>query len=297
MIRSMTGFGEAERATPAGLLRVELKTVNHRFFNASMRTPYGFDRHEAAIQGWLKEYVSRGHVSVSLSLDTSVTASEEPAPELDLGRARHYRDSLERMGRELGLEGGVSVDVLARFRDLFRTPEQSAEPMEVESEDLEAVVRGAAESLVAMRNREGASLAADLGGRLDAMAGHLEAVAISAPERLVRERDRLRAAIEELAGDAGVDEERLAREVAHMADKWDINEEIVRFRSHLTLFREAMAEDDHQPVGKRLGFLVQEMHREANTIGSKANDTEIGRAVVGVKEELERLREQLENVE
>lgn len=297
MIRSMTGFGEAERATPAGLLRVELKTVNHRFFNASMRTPYGFDRHEAAIQGWLKEYVSRGHVSVSLSLDTSVTASEEPAPELDLGRARHYRDSLERMGRELGLEGGVSVDVLARFRDLFRTPEQSAEPMEVESEDLEAVVRGAAESLVAMRNREGASLAADLGGRLDAMAGHLEAVAISAPERLVRERDRLRAAIEELAGDAGVDEERLAREVAHMADKWDINEEIVRFRSHLTLFREAMAEDDHQPVGKRLGFLVQEMHREANTIGSKANDPEISARSVALKEEIERLREQLENVE
>jgi uncharacterized protein (TIGR00255 family) len=293
----MTGFGEAERATPAGLLRVELKTVNHRFFNASMRTPYGFDRHEAAIQGWLKEYVSRGHVSVSLSLDTSVTASEEPAPELDLGRARHYRDALERMGRELGLEGGVSVDVLARFRDLFRAPEQSVEPMEVESEDLEALVRGAAESLVAMRDREGASLAADLGGRLDAMAGHLEAVAVSAPERLVRERDRLRAAVEELAGDAGVDEERLAREVAHMADKWDINEEIVRFRSHLTLFREAMAEEDHQPVGKRLGFLVQEMHREANTIGSKANDPEISARSVALKEEIERLREQLENVE
>ncbi len=297
MIRSMTGFGEAERATPAGLLRLEMKTVNHRFFNASLRTPYGFDRFEAAIQGWLKEYVSRGHVSLSLTLDTSAAEGDEPAPEVDLVRARHYRDALRGMADELGLEGGVTVDVLARFRDLFKTPEESAEKPEVEAEDLEAVVREAADALVAMRDREGESLAEDLRGRLDAMSGHLDGVAEAAPGRLTRERERLRASIAELVGDASVDEERLAREVAYMSDKWDINEEIVRFRSHIELFREAMAEDDHQPVGKRLGFLVQEMHREANTIGSKANDPQISARSVALKEEIERLREQLENVE
>jgi uncharacterized protein (TIGR00255 family) len=293
----MTGFGEAERTTPAGLLRVEMKTVNHRYFNASLRTPYGFDRFESAIQGWLKEYVSRGHVSLSLTLDTSTAEEDDPAPEVDLERARHYRDALRDMADELGLDGGVTVDVLARFRDLFKTPEESVAKPEVESEEIEAVVREAAQGLVAMRDREGESLAADLVGRLDAMSDHLDAVAEAAPERLVRERERLRASIADLVGDAGVDEERLAREVAYMADKWDINEELVRFRSHIALFREAMAEDDHQPVGKRLGFLVQEMHREANTIGSKANDPVISARSVAIKEEIERLREQLENVE
>lgn len=298
MIRSMTGFGEAERETPAGLLRVEMKTVNHRYFNSSLRTPYGFDRHEAALQGWLKEYVSRGHVSLALSLDTSGVAEADPAPELDMVRARHYKNILLTMSQDLSLDGGVTVDVLARFRDIFKAPEVSEENAPVlEPEALEAVVREAADALVAMRIREGRSLAADLTGRLSAMDQHLQVVSEAAPERLLRERDRLRTAIGELVGDVGVDEERLAREVAHMAEKWDINEEIVRFRSHIELFREAVADDDAKPVGKRLGFLVQEMHREANTIGSKANDPDISSRSVALKEEIERLREQLENVE
>jgi len=297
MLRSMTGFGEAERVTPQGLLRVELKTVNHRYFNASLRTPFGFDRHEAAIQSWLKEYISRGHLTVSLSLDTSATEEEEPPLALDMEKARLYRDLLHRMATELSIEGGITVEVMAGFRELIRAPEQAREPVQMDVADLEALIRAGAESLVSAREREGRSLAEDVGGRLDSMTDHLSAISDQAPERLDRERDRLREAIETLAGDAGVDEERLVREIAHLADKWDINEELVRFRAHIEVFRETMGRESGEAVGKRFGFLVQEMLREANTIASKANDVAIAHASVALKEEIERLREQLENVE
>ena len=122
-------------------------------------------------------------------------------------------------------------------------------------------------------------------------------MAARAPERLIRERDRLRAAIKELAGQEDVDGDRLAREVAYLAERWDVNEELVRFRSHIELFRETLASEGSEGVGKRLSFVVQELHREANTIGSKANDTEIARAGLALKEDIERLREQVENVE
>jgi uncharacterized protein (TIGR00255 family) len=129
------------------------------------------------------------------------------------------------------------------------------------------------------------------------MEAALAAVRERAPERLVAERDRLRAAVRELAGGVAVDEARLAQEIAYLAERWDVNEELVRFASHVSLFRELLAADAAEPVGKRLSFLVQEIHREANTIGSKANDALIAHRVVAIKEEIERLREQVENVE
>jgi uncharacterized protein (TIGR00255 family) len=137
----------------------------------------------------------------------------------------------------------------------------------------------------------------DLEGRLAAMTEALERVETRAPARLLAERDRLREAVKELSEQVPVDEDRLAREVAYLAEKWDINEELVRFRSHIELFQQALSADGAEPVGKRLGFLVQEMHREANTIGSKANDSEISHDSVRLKEEVERIREQVENIE
>ena len=134
-------------------------------------------------------------------------------------------------------------------------------------------------------------------GRLKAMAGQLALVADRAPIRLVAERERLQASIKELSQQDEVDEDRLAKEMAYLAERWDINEEIVRFQAHLEAFRKTLEADGAEPVGKRLGFLVQEMHREANTIASKANDLEIGHASVAIREEIERLREQLENIE
>ncbi|HET6762166.1 MAG TPA: DUF1732 domain-containing protein, partial [Longimicrobiaceae bacterium] len=150
---------------------------------------------------------------------------------------------------------------------------------------------------VVMREDEGKRLQADLLGRLEAIDRALAAISEMAPARLVAERDRLRAAVQELAGGVGVSEDRLAQEIAHLAERWDVNEELVRFRSHNELFRELLEADSAEPVGKRLSFLVQEMHREANTIGSKANHAGIAHQVVAIKEEVERLREQVENVE
>jgi uncharacterized protein (TIGR00255 family) len=148
-----------------------------------------------------------------------------------------------------------------------------------------------------MREAEGAALKADLEQRLRSMEEELERVQTRAPLRLEAEAVRLRQAIEELSQLDNVDEDRLARELAYSAERWDINEEIVRFQAHLQAFREALSDEEAGPAGKRLGFLVQEMHREANTIASKANDTEIAHASVTIREEIERLREQLENVE
>ena len=175
-------------------------------------------------------------------------------------------------------------------------PEPDAVPP-VEVDVLREMAEEAARGLLALREAEGARLEDDLKGRLEAMSASLDIVEARAPERLVRERDRLREAVKELSDQVEVDEDRLAREIAYLAEKWDINEEIVRFRSHLELFAEALSGDASAAVGKRLGFLVQEMHREANTLGSKANDAVIGEAAIAMKEEIERVREQVENVE
>jgi len=300
VIRSMTGWGEAERETPAGRLRVEIKTVNHRHFNASLRTPHGFDRYEADIQAWLRAGLPRGHVSYSLSLGRNGDGGAD-LPDLDLVRAERYRELLQRLKDELGLAGEIEVGHVARFGEIFRAPEEIAAPVgqapEVDAALVREVTEQAVRAVVGMRESEGRRLAEDLEGRLDAMAAQLDVIAERAPARLVQERDRLRAAVRELSEQENVDEERLAREIAYLAEKWDINEELVRFRAHIEHFRETMAAPAEEPVGKRLGFLVQEMHREANTIGAKANDAAIARASVAVKEEIERLREQLENVE
>ena len=297
MIRSMTGFGEAERDTDFGQVRVEIKTVNHRFFNASLRTPGGFDRFEAEIQRCLKEHLSRGHVTYNLSIVRKGVSGDAPMPELDLDRARGYGEMLEALRRELGLKDPVRVSDITRFGDVFVVPDRSNMTLDIGAELIGELTQTAVAAVVVLRETEGARLQVDLEERLDAIAAALSRIEARAPERLIAERDRLRAAVQELAGTESFDEDRLAREIAYLAEKWDINEEIVRFRSHLALFRETTGIDPPEPVGKRLAFVIQEMQREANTIGSKANDAEIGQAAVSLKEEIERLREQLENVE
>lgn len=297
MIRSMTGYGEARRDTPAGHLRLEVKSVNHRFFNPSLKTPPGFDRYEKDLTEVLRRHVSRGHLTLFLALDRR-SAEKSTLVRADLDRARAYKAALEELHTELGVPGSVDLAMLARFGELFRAPDPEETP-EVGADLLREMAEEAVAALVAHREEEGARLRADLEARLDAMAAALAVVETRAPERLVRERDRLRAAVAELSGQVEVDEDRLAREVAYMAERWDINEEVVRFRAHLAAFSDALASDrdSGESVGKRLGFLVQELHREANTIGSKANDTVIAQASMTLKEEIERLREQVENVE
>jgi len=291
----MTGFGEAERDTPAGRLRMEVKTVNHRFFNASVKAPSGFDKHESAILDALKRQVARGHVSVYLSIGKA-DGEVDTGIRVDLEKARAYIAAFEALRDELNISGSVNLEVLSRYPEIFRAPERDRR-VEVEAALVVELAETAARAVRALREAEGERLEVDLRARLDAIERELRAVEARAPERLVEQRDRLREAVRALAEQVEVDEERLAREVAYMAERWDVNEEVVRFRSHVALFREALGGDGSEQVGKRLGFLAQEMHREANTIGSKANDAELARASVALKEEIERIREQVENVE
>ena len=295
MIHSMTGYGEAVRETEQGRLRAEIRTVNHRFFNAHLRTPPRCERHHARIERWLKESLPRGHVSYSLALDPGEGA--EPELLVDMERARAWAASLERLAAELRLDGRIGLDALIRLPGVIRSRESARPELDIDEDDLREVTEEAARAAVRMRRAEGERLEADLLGVLSAMREELGRVEERAPARLAEERDRLSAAIQELLGDVPADLDRIAREIAHLAEKWDINEEIVRLRSHMELFEETLEGAGGAPVGKRLGFIMQEMHREANTIGAKANDARMAEWVLSLKGGVERIREQLENVQ
>lgn len=297
MIRSMTGFGESEVALDTGVLRVSIKTVNHRYLNTSVRTPPGFDRFEHEVPKWLKAFLKRGHVTVAVTLERGGAEGDVALPELDHVRAAHYVALLHELRERYGLEAPVDAHAVLRMPDVLRTPEAGRTVRELDPEILRQAVAEAAGGVVRLREAEGDRLQADLEERLVTLETELERVRERAPGRLVAERDRLRAQIGELVGSEDVDEERLEREIAYLAERWDINEEIVRLASHIELFRETLAGESEEPVGKRLSFVVQEMHREVNTIGSKSNDVEITRAALAMKEAVEKLREQVENVE
>jgi uncharacterized protein (TIGR00255 family) len=298
MIRSMTGFGEAEVDLEVGRLRVEIKSVNHRFFNTNLRLLSGMDRLEAALTERLKAAIRRGHVTVSVSLDRDLATSGEAALELDLERARRYRELLETLIDELDLPGVVDLSMLARFGEIFRAPDSSRRRgAEIEEEPLLETVDEALAGLVASRTAEGARLEEALRASLTGLSALSAVVEERAPARLRSERERLRGAIAELMEGAETDEDRLAREIAYLAEKWDVAEELVRLRSHVDLFAETLSGESGDGAGKRLGFVLQEMNREVNTIASKANDAEIQRAAIEMKQEIERMREQVENVE
>ena len=297
MIRSMTGFGEAERSVGARRYRVEIRTVNHRFLHPRIHTPPGLDALSLAIRKSLERFLYRGHVTCSLSIERAPGAPTEERLELDLAKARSYAGALRRLREELGIEEGIALRHLIHFGDLFRHPAAEPSSEEVDSDVVRDLTGEAAGEVVAMREREGAKIEADLEERLANIEEEVGRLERAAPGRLLSEAARLRAAVAELTEREEVDEERLAREIAYLAEKRDVNEEIVRLRAHLHFFREIVAGPASEPAGKRLGFVVQEMHREANTIGSKSHDAGMSRSVVRIKEEIERLREQLENVE
>jgi uncharacterized protein (TIGR00255 family) len=295
MIRSMTGFGEAEAATPAGRLRVELRSVNHRYLNVGTKLPPSLLRWEGDVREWLRRDFARGHVNVAVRLEREGAAAA--GLRLDDDRVAAYLALFRELGSRFDVPGEPDVSLLARYSDIFVRDDSDAEQPGVSAEELRDVVARAARAALVMRQDEGKRLEQDLENRLAAMESSLDAIESAAPLRLAAERDRLRAAVEELIQGHRVDEARIAQEIAMLAERWDINEELVRFRSHIELFRELLASGAPEGVGKRLSFLVQEMHREANTTGSKANSAEIAHRVVAVKEEIERLREQVENVE
>ena len=296
MIRSMTGYGEAELETPAGRLRAEARTVNHRYFSLNLRVGRVVDRFEPQIRDWLRAFLPRGHVNFSLRLETPELDGETTALRVDEVRARQYLKLLRSLKDELGLPGEVDLSLLSRFTDLV-IDDADVEERVPEIESVREVTEAAARAVIAMREDEGLRLRADLEERLTSIETTMARIAGLAPARLVAERDRMRRVVAELLEGVPLDEDRIAREIAYIAERWDISEELVRLRSHIELFRETLADESAEPVGKRLSFLTQEMNRETNTIGSKANDAAVEHQVIAIKDEIERLREQIENVE
>ena len=288
---SMTGFGAAEGPVAGRRLRVEIRTVNHRYFNLSAKLPSDLSALEGELRERLRRDFDRGHITVQARWADS--AESETGFVVDLERARLVATRLREMQKALGLGGEVTLDLVARQPDVLGSGSNGAP--EIPWGEVEAVVAQAGTECRVMRAREGKALSDELDHRLSRLEASAREIASRAPERIVRERDRLKAAVAQLLDGRAVDETRLIQELAFLADKLDITEELVRFSAHVAAAREALAAD--APVGKRLGFLAQELGREVNTMGAKAGDAVIAQEVIAMKGDLEKFREQLENLE
>lgn len=290
----MTGFGSAEDQVLGGRLRVDIRTVNHRYFNPQLKLPSDLAGIEIEIRERLRQLLERGHVTLTARW------VEGPMPEravtVDLVRAKQVLAAAQQLKKKLKLKGTLDLAFLARHPDVLTSANGgTADAAPVQWPDVQPIVERAARDVVAMRKKEGEALAAELTARLDALAAAAAVIEQQAPARLKAEHERLKQAVAELTAGATIDAQRLALEIALLADKVDITEELVRFRSHITAARAALGSD--QAVGKQLGFLAQELLRETNTMGSKANDARITQTVIAMKGDLEKFREQLENLE
>jgi len=292
MLRSMTGFGASDLATAAGRYTVEARSLNHRFLEIIVRLPRELAPLEDRIRALVQGRVLRGRVEVAIMRENYGKRLRTVRIDLDLAKA--FASALNELKQALELPGSPDLAMLSALPDLIRIEEQK--------EDLEAAWTAIAEGLevalsrlVAMREGEGARLASDLGQRVRRLAERADEIERRAPLVVQEHAARLTRRIEELIGMPPVDEGRLAAEVAIFADRSDIAEETTRLRSHLAQMQQMLIGDG--PAGRTLEFLVQELGREANTIGSKANDVEISRAVIAVKGDLESLREQIQNLE
>ena len=292
MIRSMTGFGAADGNVGGVRVSVELRSVNHRFFNPSIKLPGALSRWEPEVRDALRQRIARGHVTVSARIDRP----ESAGPVIDEAAFAARAAALVSLQQRHGLGGTVDVATVLRMPDVIRSLDPEKEE-DGSPDELVAVVNAAAAALLRAREAEGARLAEVVRDRLNVIEAAVARIAARSPARVVAHRDRLREAVRELLDGATIDEQRLAQEIALLAERIDVGEEIDRFASHLAGFRETLASASDGGVGKRLGFLLQELLREANTTGSKANDATMQNDVVLVKEELERVREQVENLE
>lgn len=293
MIHSMTGFGAAEGPVGGSRVSVELRSVNHRFFNPNLKLPSALSQWETEVREALRQRIARGHVTVS----ARIVREDEGRSGVDEARFAEVAAELKRLQESYGLGGAVDVATVLRMPDVVRTVREDDTPVTGSAAELLSIVEAAVEALQEMRRAEGERMAAVIAGRLALVEAAVARLAARGPERLEAQRVRLSENVAKLAGGVAVDPQRLAQEIAILADRLDVGEELDRFGSHIAAFREALSATNAEPVGKRLGFLLQELLREANTTGSKANDAVMLQDVVAVKEELERIREQVENIE
>ncbi len=289
----MTGFGAASREGERASVTVELRSVNSRHLKLGFRLPTGAEAWEAPLRGLISERLHRGQVDASVRTDERPGLAEV---QLDEARAGALIEALEGLRERYQLPGRVDLPLVASLGSLF-TDRKTGPTERVEEKEILEVARRALDELVRMREQEGMRLENELRTLVKQISDGFARITPLIPERLKRERERLRAAVAELGADVALDEDRLAREIALIADRWDVSEEVVRAGAHITAFVELLEAPASEPVGKRLGFLLQELHREINTLGAKANDARITREVVEMKNALESLREQVENVE
>ncbi|HIW73938.1 MAG TPA: YicC family protein [Firmicutes bacterium] len=292
MVRSMTGYGRFQQAVDGMDIVVEIKSVNHRYYEYSSRVPRAYGFLDDKLKPYVQQRISRGKVDVSVWIETADVPGSEVTVNFTL--ADGYRQALRELAERYGLEDDTTAGMLARFPDVLGV-RRAAEDEDAVWEAVRLVTDGALSRFVAMREREGARLREDVLSRAETIRRAVEKVEERSPQTVKEHMDKVQARMRELLGDAAVDEQRLLTEAAVFADKIAVAEETVRLRSHLEQLEHMLAGDE--PVGRKLDFLVQEINREANTIGSKAQDIALARIVVDIKAEIEKIREQIQNIE
>lgn len=292
MIRSMTGFGRCEKTVNNYDISVEIKAVNHRYADYNIKLPRVYNFLEEDVKKYLQQYIVRGKVDVYLTIYKELDDSKEII--LNEALAESYVKALKRIAERFDVRDDISVSSVARFNDVFDVKHTEEDEEIVRASVLE-VLGEALSGFIAAREREGQKLAADMIARVDLIRNEVIKIEKIAPDTVIEHKNNIEQRIRELLGDATVDENRLLTETAIYADKLSVNEEIVRLKCHLEEFDRIMEKGD--AVGRRLDFLLQEMNRETNTIGSKCNNLEISNIVINIKSELEKVREQLQNLE
>lgn len=295
MIRSMTAFGRAKRIVGGKDVTVEIRSVNNRFFDCSVRLPRSFTFLEEKIKPYLQaKSVFRGKVEVFIGID--VINSQLPEITVDKGYAAAYISALQELAQAFPLKDDISVMSVAQNRDIFII-RKSDEDLEKEWEDVRIVLDEALERFIDGRKREGDNIEADIKAKIATVSAHVERIEAISLSDISSYKEKLEARLREMLSDNKLvfEESRILTECAIFADKIAIDEEIVRLRSHFSAFSDILSSND--PAGRKLDFLLQEMNREINTIGSKCQNSSIARIVVDVKAELEKIREQIQNIE
>ena len=292
MVYSMTGYGRAEAALHGRSIVVELRSVNNRYLDCNIRMPKLYLFAEEALKRSVQSFLSRGKVDVYISVDQK--EAEEVTVALNCSVAEGYYNALRELGETFGLKNDISISMLSRFSDVFSV-EEVPQDVEEAARDLDAVLKAALERHTEMRLREGARLADDIRARLNTISQLVEKAELRSPETVQEYRQKLEQRMKEMLERTDIEESRLLTEAAVFADKVAVNEEIVRLRSHMEQVEELL--ETEEPVGRKLDFLMQELNREANTMGSKGNDIKMARIVVELKAEIEKMREQVQNIE
>ncbi|MDR4460589.1 MAG: YicC family protein [Nitrospirales bacterium] len=292
-MKSMTGFGKRESLCQGTMVGVEVRSVNHRFCEMMVRLPRSLSHMELELKEQVKRMCERGRIELTVTMNGGASGANKTV-KFDRIMAKRYIQGLQELQREFKLSGTVDVNVVAGFRDLFSTSEEPTVIKDV-PKVVEGLVQRALTDLEKMRKKEGTALQKDLLQRVQSIEERLHVIQQRIPPALQGSADRLKARVAKLLEGERANDDRIAQEIAMLAERSDVTEELTRLQSHVMQFRSTLKSKG--PVGKRLDFLLQEMGREVNTIGSKASDFEISGQVVDLKSELEKIREQVQNIE